>query len=122
MAFIATFAPFACACTAAADARFAASAASVGTAEVGPGGQPPAVWQGPNVVGQSCDTGACQASCLSGSTILLAYGFHGRTFDSSGPTSPKCGEGVEWMGACLGQESCSISTSCATSALYLICR
>ena len=51
---------------------------------------------GPNVVGINCDVGSCQASCLDGSTILLAYGFHGRAYDSAGPVSPKCGEGVEW--------------------------
>ena len=77
---------------------------------------------GPNVIGVNCDVGECQASCIAGSTILLAYGFHGRTYDSAGPVSSKCGEGVEWLGGCIGKESCSVTTACSTSAMYLICR
>jgi hypothetical protein len=77
---------------------------------------------GPNVVGINCDVGSCQASCLDGSTILLAYGFHGRAYDSAGPVSPKCGEGVEWLGGCIGKESCGVTTACPSSAMYLICR
>jgi len=93
------------------------------TAGLGNAGAPKAdLRAGPNVVGVNCDVADCQASCMAGSTILLAYGFHGRTYDSGGPVSSKCGEGVEWLGGCIGQESCTVSTKCTTSAMYLICR
>ncbi len=107
------------ACAQQADARFVANTASV--SQQAPGASP-FVSAGPNVVGINCDVGECQASCMAGSSILLAYGFHGRPYDAGGPVSGKCGEGVEWLGACIGQESCTVSTQCKSSAMYLICR
>lgn len=83
---------------------------------------PPGPYAGPNAVGLNCTEPTCAASCMDGSSILMAYGFHGRTFDASGPESPKCGEAVEWLGHCLGKERCEMKSACATSALYLVCR
>ena len=96
--------------------------ASEGLSPVSTGSSKPVVPSTPNVVGANCDAPNCEASCLPGSSILLAYGFHGRTYDSGGPVSSKCGEAVEWLGGCIGLESCSISTKCTSSAMYLICR
>ncbi len=107
------------ACQPAPDPRFAGSTAGLGNAGAVPKAD---LRAGPNVVGINCDVADCQASCLAGSTILLAYGFHGRAYDSAGAVSSKCGEGVEWLGGCIGKESCSVSTACTTSAMYLICR
>lgn len=109
-------------CQRSSEARFAGNTAGVGAAGVDPNGSGAGLMAGPNVIGINCDTGECQASCMAGSTILLAYGFHGREYDSGGPVSQKCGEGVEWLGGCIGQASCSVATTCTSSAMYLICR
>ncbi|MBK8258826.1 MAG: hypothetical protein IPK82_39980 [Polyangiaceae bacterium] len=110
------------ACTKPSEARFSANAASLGPTGAAPTPLRPDQPGVANVVGVNCDVGECQASCVQGSTILLAYGFHGRTYDSGGPISTKCGEGMEWLGGCIGQESCTVTTACKTSAMYLICR
>ncbi len=107
------------ACQPAPEAQFAVHTAGLGNAGAVSKND---LRAGPNVVGINCDGADCQASCIAGSTILLAYGFHGRAYDSAGPVSSKCGEGVEWLGGCIGKESCGVTTACASSAMYLICR
>ncbi len=108
------------ACQPAAEARSAENTESV---EEQAAGASASLRAGPNVVGINCDGGACKASCMAGSSILLAYGFHGRAYDANVQVSSGvCGQGVEWLGACIGQESCEVSTPCTSSAMYLICR
>ncbi|MEZ4294630.1 MAG: hypothetical protein R3B70_06615 [Polyangiaceae bacterium] len=113
----------------ASEAQLAANARAIGAvadtpAPVVPAGSAKAAEtsRAANVVGVNCAAGECEAACVAGSSILLAYGFHGRTYDSGGAMSDKCGERVEWLGGCIGQESCRVKTECKSSAMYLICR
>ena len=88
-----------------------------------PSGASSALRAGPNVVGITCDGPDCEASCMAGSSILLAFGFHGLPYDANRQMAGELGgQAVEWLGFCLGKERCEVKTRSLQSAMYLVCR
>lgn len=69
----------------------------------------------------NCATSSCTASCAPG-VIKFALGFHGTNFDTQVNQSAwGCGTAISWMGSCIGAQSCTISTSCTSSAVFAEC-
>lgn len=73
------------------------------------------------VVTNNCTVGTCAASCGAG-VVKFGLGFHGNN-PSGNPQfqGGVCGNAVTWMGSCTGQQTCSITTGCGTSGMYLEC-
>jgi len=72
----------------------------------------------------NCPSASCSASCPAGMTILQAYTFHGFYGDMSSAIQYggwACGSAINWMGHCIGGTSCSITTGCTSSSVYLLC-
>ena len=67
-----------------------------------------------------CNTGTCTASCGAG-VVKMAFGFHG--FDGTGNDSGDwlCGSGMQWLGHCIGSNTCTVTTGCGSSSLLLEC-
>lgn len=65
----------------------------------------------------------CSANCPAGMSVKLAFGFHGMSY-SAKSGSWACGGAFQWLGTCLGQSSCTVTTGCGTqggSALWIEC-
>ena len=59
-------------------------------------------------VSASCASGTCAVSCSPG-VVKMAFGFHGY---GPGGTSGDwlCPGGFQWLGTCIGQTACSVTT------------
>lgn len=68
----------------------------------------------------TCTTANCAATCTAG-VIKSAWGFHGANWNANVGGGWACGSGIQWMGGCIGQSSCSVATSCGSSSLWLEC-
>ena len=72
------------------------------------------------IVTNNCSTGSCTANCPSGTVAKLAFGRHGLT--TAGTSNDwLCGGGFQWLGGCLGGTTCSVTTGCGSSSLFLEC-
>ncbi len=69
---------------------------------------------------QNCNASSCSVSCGNGGTIRQAFGFHGF---GAGANSGDwlCGGGLQWLGACIGSASCTVTTGCGSSGLWIDC-
>ena len=72
-------------------------------------------------VGANCSSGTCSASCSNGGVIREGWGFHGNNWNSNIGGGWACGGGIQWMGACIGQTSCTVSTGCGSSGIWIDC-
>lgn len=74
------------------------------------------------VVSTHCPTlGNCTATCPAGTVVKLAWGFHGSNTNVSSGSAWACGSAVQWMGACLGNSTCMVSTGCSSSSVWMEC-
>lgn len=72
------------------------------------------------IVTNNCSAGTCTGSCPTGTVVKLAFGFHGQnTTTGSGPWA--CGSGFQWLGGCAGNSSCTVTTGCGSSGIFLEC-
>ena len=72
------------------------------------------------VVKLACATGACTATCAPG-VVKYAWGFHGANVNANIGGNWECGGGREWMGSCVGNQTCTVTTACGSSSLFLEC-
>ena len=71
------------------------------------------------VVTNSCAASSCTATCGSG-LVKMAFGFHG--IGANGTSgSWQCPGSFQWLGACMGQASCTVTTGCSSSGIFLEC-
>jgi hypothetical protein len=64
----------------------------------------------------------CTASCKTGDTIKMAFGFHGSAATGSASFDGwKCGSALVWLGGCINKASCDIGAACSSASLYLEC-
>jgi hypothetical protein len=65
---------------------------------------------------------SCTANCSPG-VVKQGWGFHGGNGTNSNISiNPwSCGNAYTWMGSCIGQTSCTISTLCPTSSIWVEC-
>lgn len=69
----------------------------------------------------NCASGTCTVNCAPG-VVKLALGFHGANYNSLVSQSAwACGTAIAWLGQCIGGQSCTVSTSCTSSAVYAEC-
>ncbi len=73
------------------------------------------------VVADVCASSSCTATCPAGTTVAMAFGFHGFDGNTSDSHAWACGGAWEWAGSCLGQSSCTIATQCSSSSVRLHC-
>lgn len=68
---------------------------------------------------KSCTGGSCSVSCSPG-VVKMAFGFHG---SGAGADSGSwaCPGGFQWLGTCLGQTNCGVSTACSSSGIFAEC-
>lgn len=78
-------------------------------------GHRPAVPQGFNCANANC-TGTCSAG-----VIRQAWGFHGNNWNAEVGGGWACGGAVEWMGQCIGNTTCTVTTGCGSSAIWIDC-
>lgn len=81
-------------------------------------GRRPSVSYGNNCTGANA---SCTQSCLNNGVIRQAYGVHGNRWDAKVGGSWGCGTGVQWMGNCIGQSSCTVTTSCSSAGIWIDC-
>lgn len=75
----------------------------------------------PSVIAtNNCAAASCTATCPSGTVVKMAFGFHGQN-TTSGSGAWVCGGGFQWLGSCVGNSSCSVSTACGSSGVFLEC-
>ena len=67
----------------------------------------------------SCSTGSCTVSCSPG-VVKMAFGFHGFGAQTNSGDWV-CPGGFQWLGSCIGQTSCTVSTGCASSSIFAEC-
>lgn len=73
------------------------------------------------VVTNTCNTATCTASCAPG-VVKSGFGFHGYGWNTNNDSQTGvCGKQYQWMGACIGQASCQVTTGCGTSSIWLDC-
>ncbi len=72
------------------------------------------------VVSTSCSTANCSTSCPSGTVVKMAFGLHGLPVNGTS-NDWQCGGGLQWLGGCLGGTSCTVTTGCGSSSVYLEC-
>ncbi len=66
-------------------------------------------------------SGTCTASCGAG-VVRQGWGFHGANFGNNVTHSAgTCGLNMQWMGSCIGQTSCTVTSACASSSIWLEC-
>lgn len=71
-------------------------------------------------VTKNCAASSCTTDCGTG-VIKEAWGFHGGNVNTNNGGDYVCGTAKQWMGSCLGNNSCTVTTGCGTSALFLEC-
>ncbi|HEY0880004.1 MAG TPA: hypothetical protein VGD87_00675, partial [Archangium sp.] len=71
--------------------------------------------------GNNCNAGSCYAFCSNGGVVREAWGFHGNSWNANIGGGWACGSGVQWMGACIGQTGCTVSTGCGSSGIWIDC-
>lgn len=69
----------------------------------------------------ACSTGSCTQACQNSGVIRQAWGFHGANAFANVGGGWACGGGIQWMGACLGQSSCTVTTACGSSSVWIDC-
>lgn len=74
------------------------------------------------VATNSCSTSTCTASCAPG-VVKQGWGFHGTNglTNQVNLSSFACGSAYSWMGNCINQTSCTITTGCGSSSIWLDC-
>ena len=73
------------------------------------------------VATNTCTTGTCSASCAPG-VVKSGFGFHGYNWNTNNDSaSGVCGKQYQWMGACIGQTTCQVTTGCSASSIWLDC-
>ncbi len=60
------------------------------------------------------------ATCPSGTVVKMAFGFHGMPHTSRSETFV-CGQAISWLGGCIGQTSCTMTSGCATTGVWIEC-
>lgn len=69
----------------------------------------------------TCNSATCTASCAPG-VVKNGFGFHGYAWNTTNDSQTGvCGKQYQWMGACIGQASCQVTTGCPTSSIWLDC-
>jgi hypothetical protein len=71
-------------------------------------------------IANNCNAGSCSQTCPTGTVIKMAFGLHGQGWNASSG-SWACPGGFQWLGGCIGQTSCQVSTGCSTSGIWLEC-
>ena len=68
----------------------------------------------------TCNAATCTASCGAG-VVKMAFGFHGMNGTTTATSTWGCGSALSWLGNCVGQSSCTVTTGCSSSSLFLEC-
>ncbi len=69
----------------------------------------------------NCTAVTCSISCAPG-VVKWAVGFHGANYNSKVDLSAwQCGNGMTWLGNCIGSASCSVTTNCNPSSVFAEC-
>lgn len=73
-----------------------------------------------SVLANNCNGGSCSTSCPAGTVVKLAFGFHGMSWTGRSETFV-CGQAVSWLGTCIGQASCTMTSQCGTTGVWIEC-
>ena len=71
-------------------------------------------------VTKACGSANCTADCGTG-VVKMAWGFHGANVTNNIGGDYVCGSARQWLGSCIGNTSCTVTTGCGSSSLFLEC-